>query len=1308
MSGHRNLKNDIVELENEARQLDEEDKKLDRKAKRLIPVIKEGVSEQKTYVMLRKWIRDTHPKANTNKVSLAQLLKVYNRGTKSRNMSVSIKYEAKNLQYVSAASSNDAGDEETKEQLKGRCTKKIRAEDLDNENLIIGFILTDINSKFGKHQIRVLDTTISYVVDTSGASKYNRLKFKGEALRSRIFETVNCGIRDDNREGFCLVQSIYNQLAAQKDFKRLTFKKLCEQCSEVTCCQLDRGMSIEHIKELQKKYYRYTNFYVMDALQHMKRLEAPDAAHAKSSVCLRLTNGHAVGIYNESVRHDIIRKKRCDLFKIECDLETDNYVMFTPAMFDDLVAGKVERHVIMSEDSDMMLFMGHIIDTTGYNIELFDYRTQSIVSCFVHPVSQKMVIENNKFEMRKSICAKAFELFKSEDFVFRNQSITNIAMGLFKHSVGKLQKSSYNQLMLEVLDEYTPSAITEGYATTFDAEKSVGFDIFKCYSSVLALNDLNVPVFNVLCDLVDYDGRDIECGEYLLDTVEFTQWGFVLPSRMWSWNLVKWLIDEGLMDKSKIKKMLLPCGEIPADAFSEFVKFVYKQFNESEGKSIVNMFIGNMGTKYNKEMKGCIVTDLTEARSLQALYENVDIYDFRGDRFLVKQTAKCRLLEDNTSINRFVISGGVRKVIETLRKVMGEKSKLLSIRTDCVYVENPVTGFPVGEKPCAGNSVHEKPCLGYPSCEKPSQGIPSVAGNSAAFVDVSAPVVDNLGKMKMEREIHLVQVHEENNDEDDFSVEASLEEIKKCLHQGNGQFIAGIGGSGKTHTAIEEFLKHPDEKKIMMSFTNKACSVVRERLKAKGADEGLVSTLCSFCLENPTSDTNASLADIVDKLAKLDLVWIDETSNCPMRFFKMLYMAWLKKKNEGGDLRVILSGDVYQTPSTDTREKKYDVTQCGAIKQMCPTFVTLPYREESGRYDKRAHHIIESFLKYRNLRWIDFPSPVLSEYNISKLNETRKEVNQKMNEGRQGTKLTFKYQGKSEEYTVYKGMRLVCTTNLKQHEMWNSETYALEEVRGDGCVINGKTFSKADVCKSFLPAYCSTVIRYQGDCIDSHYNILDVNKMSANELYTALSRTTKGEYIHLDKSQLRKWYWFHDYSREKNIVYKPIKGGKYGESKIYEVSVDGKLYIGSTTKEKVEERLAEHLADEHSPLYGLNHAVIKEVVQVLCFSRAELEEVERRYVEEYVAKYGAHLMLNTNLMPVVKEAKEPRLIFKKEEGQENKRFSIVDDEKQSCFRIQWRENGIKNSIKRRYKSENKEAVYKTIQAERERLIAANE
>ena len=52
-----------------------------------------------------------------------------------------------------------------------------------------------------------------------------------------------------------------------------------------------------------------------------------------------------------------------------------------------------------------------------------------------------------------------------------------------------------------------------------DSNYSRAFDICKCYSSILYNNNMNIPIYNIFCDLQDYDGRKIICGEYFIDNV---------------------------------------------------------------------------------------------------------------------------------------------------------------------------------------------------------------------------------------------------------------------------------------------------------------------------------------------------------------------------------------------------------------------------------------------------------------------------------------------------------------------------------------------------------------------------------------------------------------------------------------------------------------------------------------------------------------------------------------------------------------------------------------------------------------------
>ena len=115
---------------------------------------------------------------------------------------------------------------------------------------------------------------------------------------------------------------------------------------------------------------------------------------------------------------------------------------------------------------------------------------QSNISAFVHPLTGKVILENNEFDIRKSICDKAYEIYKNDDYKFKNQSITQLSMNLFKNMVGKLEKSTYNSLVNNILNEYAPKPFTEGYMREY-TYFGIAFDNYKSYSTVLYNNKAN-------------------------------------------------------------------------------------------------------------------------------------------------------------------------------------------------------------------------------------------------------------------------------------------------------------------------------------------------------------------------------------------------------------------------------------------------------------------------------------------------------------------------------------------------------------------------------------------------------------------------------------------------------------------------------------------------------------------------------------------------------------------------------------------------------------------------------------------------
>ena len=69
-----------------------------------------------------------------------------------------------------------------------------------------------------------------------------------------------------------------------------------------------------------------------------------------------------------------------------------------------------------------------------------------------------------------------------------------------------------------------------------------------------------------------------------------------------------------------------------------------------------------------------------------------------------------------------------------------------------------------------------------------------------------------------------------------------------------------------------------------------------------------------------------------------------------------------------------------------------------------------------------------------------------------------------------------------------------------------------------------EVFPIGTFAQSFIPAFCCTVYKYQGADISEPYNIYNVNRMDKKQLYTAPSRITKFEYIHLNTSALNHVY----------------------------------------------------------------------------------------------------------------------------------------------------------------------------------------
>ena len=256
--------------------------------------------------------------------------------------------------------------------------------------------------------------------------------------------------------------------------------------------------------------------------------------------------------------------------------------------------------------------------------------------------------------------------------------------------------------------------------------------------------------------------------------------------------------------------------------------------------------------------------------------------------------------------------------------------------------------------------------------------------------------------------------------------------------------------------------------------------------------------------------------------------------------------------------------------------------------------------------------------------------------NICYLNSTRIKVNteccNQFTEGKQYTTVDFKYDNKKESYKVCQNIPILATQNLKDKEIYNTMEFMIEEINDDDFKVNNEWYDIKEFSESFIPSFCVTVYKYQGADIDEHYNIHDVNRMDQKQLYTALSRTTKLEYIHVNNKEVNNKY----FNRKQPIL--ELVNSKfnilYKNGKIYKVTFDNeKIYIGSTCEE-LETRLKWHLSNKNSQVFEHKdkNPKIELIVNCPSFDKKSLENAEKGHIEEYADKYSK-LLINIKSNP---------------------------------------------------------------------------
>ena len=302
---------------------------------------------------------------------------------------------------------------------------------------------------------------------------------------------------------------------------------------------------------------------------------------------------------------------------------------------DELCSLDKENHiVVLPENTKMKEAIDLYSKSENFYVEYLHWNNNGILDGFIDH-KKNMYLLNEEYNLRKTICDKLFNTFKTYDFKWTNQSYTSISTSLFKQLNGYIPESLYNVNTRQMLDNFYPRALQ--WCTIDDIPDDViSIDIAKCYPSILLNNTQPIPLYTIHGVVEPFNCKsDLrKCGEFYID--ETILYNYRTPLKIeagfYSSNLVSYLVKVLNMPIGQIKYKIITKMALKPDTFSEFIKYIFDNLPESEAKKIANSFIGDLGRKYNRTNNGLTCTDYDTAMccwtSAMAEKRNVTIDHF--------------------------------------------------------------------------------------------------------------------------------------------------------------------------------------------------------------------------------------------------------------------------------------------------------------------------------------------------------------------------------------------------------------------------------------------------------------------------------------------------------------------------------------------------------------------------------------------------------------------------------------------------------------------------------------------------------
>ena len=1089
-------------------------------------------------------------------------------------------------------------------------------------------------------------------------------------------------------EGQCAIDYLMYELSGKPSFKNLSrneiqtfFNKRNQFKFEVAKNAGNKIIKLTDFKPNTNdivefaKQFNNVSVNAIDPLQKVFHNHKSEVS--RYNLCFIVNNHHLFPILDTSTKQSIVKCGRISLNESKFNISYDDYQFVKE---NDIASRDVK--VLLYDDSKdvMMELMKKAMndkDESGkkYMIDNIKFSNGRPVA-FKHPITNQIIETTSNFTQRKNIIDGLIVEFGDNIIKSENQSYSQIANIIFDNKFGTVSQLSSNlsDKVFEILDAHHISPYMG--TVSLDQEQGDyghGYDVCKSYASGILNNKTDYAIFQQFDEVKPFTKDCVMVvGEYYVSVDIKINKNMKMSKGYYPLVFVNELLNRKVIKKSHITMYIPAKLFIKADVFKSFVEHIYTKYQEDDAKKMINFFIGSLGTKYSKIDTGCITTEFDIACALEIQYSDHNIsIDKYEDLYFVRAQTKTKKFNTALPIHRHIMCLGIINLINLHDAVVSPEAKVICFNTDSIMVKYSET-----EDDWEINNM----------LKSDDSLLMSLGKIRTEDWKIKNQLITELDSKELE--IYKPVEWNKQLEGDNF------EDFCKLINDVSSAVIIGIAGSGKTE--IIKNLFNTDKKILALAFTNKAI----ENLISRCKESSDIYTFDCFL--------NEHLDDVkkIEKMEQFDSIVIEEYSMAPVRFMNILN----KFKSQFPDKQLLFFGDSNQCIQVDVNKIIYDYIETSTFNKMCDgNLFECSYKEQFSRYDIALKNELDYFLRNDIIQEsLKDKTQVVSYHNICRSSEKKWKVNnecsiryRKENPTLQTIKVELTKDIKSKatkiSYNFTEGEELMCIDKIifknadGTKKLINGSICRLTRFEDDYVIVDDSfKMDIATFISKFEPNFCQTIYKYQGSTIGDAYNIHELHYLTKRELYTAMSRGKRLSDVHFKYTPRIFINEDCSTSHEMKVKINNDIDEKYINGKIYKISFNNDIYIGSTIQ-TLEERKAGHFASKKpdrknnlfiETLENFKTIATIELIKLYpCNSLNQLVAEEMKILDEYIND-GEFNILNTIGNRKKKTLKDTEIIQERLQSINivKSQYEIVENVKKNILRIQTIIDGKKIDI----------------------------